>query len=102
MKVCILGLWHLGTVISASISSLNIKVLGLDEEEKIIKDLNNFKPPIYEPGLDKLVRQNITKGNLNFSSNISKVSNYKIIWVTYDTPVKSNDEANYNYVFKTN
>ena len=44
MKVCILGLWHLGTVISASISSLNIKVLGLDEEEKIIKDLNNFKP----------------------------------------------------------
>ena len=44
MKICVLGLWHLGTVTSACMSSIGHKVIGLDFDKNLINGLNNGEP----------------------------------------------------------
>ena len=61
MNVCVLGLWHLGSVTSACLSSVGHKVTGLDFDLNLINDLNNGKAPIFEPGLNNLLERGIYK-----------------------------------------
>ena len=42
MKICVLGIWHLGSVTSVCLSSLNNKITALDYDKKLIKNLNNL------------------------------------------------------------
>ena len=63
MNICVLGLWHLGSVISASVLKGH-KVIGIDQNTKIINNLNRNKAPIYEPHLNKLIKKGISSGNL--------------------------------------
>tara|TARA_B100002019_G_scaffold276367_1_gene275117 strand:- start:8034 stop:9317 length:1284 start_codon:yes stop_codon:yes gene_type:complete len=98
MNICVLGLWHLGSVISASVASKGHKVIGIDQNTKIINNLNRNKAPIYEPHLNKLIKKGISSGNLTFTDNKKKAINAEILWVTFDTPVDENDNADTNYV----
>ncbi len=99
MKICVFGLWHLGSVISACIASKGYEVVGFDEDKTIIKNLNAGKAPIYEPSLDELIKKGLDYGNLFFSNNIKKaLSKTEILWVAIDTPVKLNDKADINYI----
>jgi UDPglucose 6-dehydrogenase len=66
MKVCVLGLWHLGSVISACIASKNHFVIGIDENLANIKNLNKNKAPIFEPGLNELIKKRSKIQKLNF------------------------------------
>jgi len=99
MNVCVFGLWHLGLVTAASLADLNIKVVGLDFDSKLIKDLNNSKLPIFEPGLDDLVKKNVNAGNLFFTDNQkTALKDAEYIWVTFDTPVDNKDRADIDFV----
>ena len=98
MKICVLGLWHLGSIISAAVASKGHKVIGIDEDTKIINNLNRNKAPIYEPYLDKLIKKGRSLGNLSFTEDKKKVNSAKILWVAFDTPVNDNDNADINYV----
>lgn len=101
MKVCVLGLWHLGTVTAACLASGGHEVVGLDYDEKVIANLKNGKSPLFEPGLDDLVKKGLTSGALDFSTNLSEaVHKSQIIWVTYDTPVDDDDNADVDYVIE--
>ena len=53
MKICILGIWHLGSVISACIASKGHKVIGIDEKLRNKKNLKNNKAPIFDHRLNK-------------------------------------------------
>ena len=72
MNICVLGLWHLGSVISASVASKGHKVIGIDENTKIINNLNRSKAPIYEPHLNKLIKNGLNSGNLTFTDDKKK------------------------------
>ena len=61
MKVTVLGLWHLGSVVSACISSSGHNVIGIDHDEKTILDLNSSKAPISEPNLNTLINLQLNK-----------------------------------------
>lgn len=99
MKVCVLGLWHLGSVISACLSSVGHKVIGLDFDKNLIKDLKNGKAPIFEPRLNNLIKIGVNKKKLIFSCEIDEsIKDCDILWVAYDTPVDENDCADYQYV----
>ena len=50
MKICVIGLWHLGLVTSASLAKLGHKVIAVDEKD-VINKLNKFEIPIKEKGL---------------------------------------------------
>ena len=99
MKVCVLGLWHLGTVTAACLASGGHDVTGLDFNESLIADLRNGKPPLFEPGLEDLVKKGIQAGTLGFSTDPGQaVLDAQVIWVAYDTPVDDDDNADVEYV----
>ena len=99
MKVCVLGLWHLGTVTAACLASGGHHVIGLDFDETVITSLKKGQPPLFEPGLEDLVKKGIQSGTLDFSTDPAQaVSEAKVIWVAYDTPVDDDDSADVDYV----
>jgi len=99
MKICVQGLWHLGSVTAACIASLGNKVIGLDFDKNIIQELNKGNAPILEPGLNELLRTGLNNNNLRFTDQIiDAVSHTDILWITYDTPVDEEDVANVDYV----
>lgn len=101
MKVCVLGLWHLGSVTAACLASGGHHVMGLDFDEQVIANLGRGQPPLFEPGLEELVSKSISEKKLGFTTDIKKaVSGAKVIWVTYDTPVDEDDRADVGFVIE--
>jgi UDPglucose 6-dehydrogenase len=98
MKVTVLGLWHLGSVVSACISSSGHNVIGVDHDEKTILDLNSSKAPISEPNLNTLINVQLNNNQLKYSSDLNKVKDSEILWITYDTPVDDDDKADVDFV----
>jgi UDPglucose 6-dehydrogenase len=96
MKICVYGLYHLGTVISSCLSKKNFHIIGLDHNKKIIKNLKQGIAPLYEPKLNNLIKKGIKNRKLFFTNNISlALSNIKVLWVSFDTPIingKPNDK----------
>ena len=101
MKVCVLGLWHLGSVTAACLASVGHDVTGLDSNSGIVEKLQKAEPPVSEPGLDDLIREGINAGQLKFTSDAKiAISSAEVLWVTYDTPVDENDQADVEFVFE--
>lgn len=99
MKVCVQGLWHLGSVTAACLASAGHDVVGLDADQKTIEGLNKSKAPLFEPGLDDLLRTGIAKGQLRFTSvTADAASDAEVLWVTFDTPVDDDDHADVEFV----
>ena len=101
MKVCVLGLWHLGSVTAACLASVGHDVTGLDSNSGIVEKLQKAEPPVSEPGLDDLTREEINADRLKFTTNAKiAISSAQVLWVTYDTPVDENDHADVEFVFQ--
>ena len=101
MKVCVLGLWHLGSVTAACLASVGHDVTGLDSNSEIVEKLQKAEPPVSEPGLDDLIREGINAERLKFTTNAKiAISSAEVLWVTYDTPVDENDQADVEFVFE--
>ena len=49
MNICVLGMWQLGTVISAGLAKLGHQVIGIDKNAENVKALNQAKLPVFEP-----------------------------------------------------
>ena len=101
MKVCVIGLWHLGCVTAACLSSGRHQVTGLDFDEQVIQRLNQGKAPLFEPGLDDLIQKGIQAETLRFTTDPDEATrNAAVIWLTYDTPVDEDDQADVEYVIE--
>ena len=99
-KICVFGLWHLGSVISACLADLGFNVIGLDLNQDTIKKLNEGKAPIYEPNLDELIQKGLVSGKLSFSTDLKTAASADFVWVAYDTPVDENDVADIVFMEK--
>ena len=99
MKICVYGLWHLGAVTAACLASVGHDVIGLDDGATNIKNLNLGKAPLFEPGLNEMIQIEINEGHLNFTQNSTMaVGDADVLWVTFDTPVDEEDQADVEYV----
>ncbi len=99
MKVCVLGLWHLGTVTAACLAAGGHEVTGLDFEATTIQKLQAGQPPLFEPGLEDLVKRGLAAQQLRFTDAVGDgVAGAEVVWVAYDTPVDDNDRADVEYV----
>jgi UDPglucose 6-dehydrogenase len=94
MRICVFGLWHLGTVTAACLDSGGHQVVGLDVDSNVIKNLRQGKSPIYEPGLAEL----IDSAAIEFTTELKAVGKCEVVWITFDTPVDQDDNADINYV----
>src|SRR6266849_1757 len=71
MKVCVYGLWHLGSVTAACLASRGIATIGLAETREAAVELNAGKAPLFEPGLDALLEQGLKSTALSFTQDIA-------------------------------
>ncbi len=93
MNIAVAGLWHLGTVTAACLASAGYRVIGFDEQTETIAGLQEGLLPVFEPGLQELVRTGRETSRLSFSSDPKEIAGAEIIWVAYDTPVDEEDRA---------
>ena len=99
MKICVFGLWHLGSVTSACLASLGHQVIGFDHDANTIKKLKSARAPVFETGLDELIDEGIRANKLMFTSQYQKIpKDLDFAWITIDTPVNEGDIADTDYV----
>lgn len=101
VKVCVIGIWHLGAVYSACLADLGYHVVGVDFDVARVEDLNAGIPPIFEPGLDEMLKTNLDSKRLLYTIDISlAVRGADYVLVTFDTPVDENDNVDLTPVFE--
>lgn len=95
MKITIIGTGYVGLVTGACLAELGNDVFCLDLNQDKINTLNNGKIPIYEPGLEDMVKRNRAAGRLQFSTNIiASVTHGNIQFIAVDTPSNLDGSAN--------
>lgn len=99
MRVCVQGLWHLGSVTAACLASVGHEVVGLDSDQEVVTSLNKGKAPLFEPDLNPLIAEGIHRGRLRFTNNtVNACKDAEVLWVTFDTPVDDDDVADVHFV----
>ncbi|WP_440678188.1 UDP-glucose dehydrogenase family protein [Candidatus Pelagibacter sp. HIMB1611] len=94
MKLCMIGTGYVGLVSGVCFSDLGNDVICVDKDNNKINNLKNGKIPIYEPGLEELVKKNIKNNRLNFSTNLKEsVIKSDIIFICVGTPTKKNSNS---------
>ena len=88
MRICVAGLWHLGSVTAACLAARGHDVVGYDADAATVSALSAGRPPILEPGLAELVADGIAAGRLRFTADAADaLAGVEVLWVAYDTPV---------------
>ena len=101
MKICVLGLWHLGSVTAACMASVGHSVLGLDFDEPLVARLNTGASPLLEPHLEELLHQGLASGRLRFTSSVRDASaGAQVLWVAYDTPIGEDGQPQPEHVMR--
>jgi UDPglucose 6-dehydrogenase len=99
LTVCVLGLWHLGSVTAACLAAAGHRVVGVDDDAERVAALHQGRAPVAEPGLDSLLRSGLDSGRLRFETDPAHaVPGADVTWVTYDTPVDDDDVADVEHV----
>src|SRR5258708_40349412 len=94
MRIAVYGLWHLGCVYASCAAAAGHNVVGLDPDAKVVEDLRQGKPPLFEPGLAELIAEQTSAGRLHFTNDAAEaLAGADVLWVTFDTPVNEQDEA---------
>ena len=101
MKLCMIGTGYVGLVSGVCFSDLGNTVYCADNNKNKIDHLNDGKVPIYEPGLEEILKKNYKEKRLIFTTDLKKaVLNSDIIFICVGTPTRKNsDSADLKYVF---
>ena len=87
MKICMIGTGYVGLVSGACFADLGNFVYCVDKDKKKIELLNNNQIPIFEPGLEELVKKNHLSGRLKFTSDLKiAVEKSDLIFICVGTP----------------
>ena len=102
MNITMLGTGYVGLVSGTCFSEFGFDVCCIDKDKDKINNLKNDIIPIYEPGLQNLVKKNKNSGRLSFSNDINQnVKKADIIFIAVGTPSRRGDgHADLTYVYE--
>jgi len=99
MKVTVFGSGYVGLVTGACLAEVGNEVVCIDIDQKKIDNLNKGIIPIYEPGLETLVKENQQDGRLRFTTNIAEaISHGTFQFIAVGTPPDEDGSADLQYV----
>ena len=99
MKITVIGTGYVGLVTGTCFADMGNDVICIDKDENKIKMLKQGQIPIWEPGLEQLVRRNFKEGRLSFSTDIKKAVDESLICViAVGTPPDEDGSADLTHV----
>lgn len=100
MKIAIFGTGYVGLVSGACLAQSGNTITCVDIDKKKIEFIKKGNCPIYEPGLEELIKKNTEEKRLFFTSNSAKaIKENDILFIAVGTPSKNNGEADLSAVF---
>ena len=101
MDVAVIGSGYVGLVSGACFADFGHNVICVDQDAKRVSDLSNGQIPIFEPGLDTLVANNVAAGRLSFTSNLpAAVRQADVVFIAVGTPSRRGDgHADLSFVY---
>jgi UDPglucose 6-dehydrogenase len=101
MNIAIVGTGYVGLVSGTCFADTGATVTCVDVDEAKIERLKNGEIPIYEPGLDELVKKNVAAGRLNFTTDLAAVlDDVEIVFSAVGTPPDEDGSADLKYVLQ--
>ncbi len=98
-KICVVGTGYVGLVTGTCFADLGNRVTCLDIDENRINNLKQGVMPIYEPGLEQLVAQNVRAGRLEFTTDFKEaLKGAEFAFIAVGTPSGVDGEADLQYV----
>ena len=101
MKIAVVGTGYVGLVSGTCFAETGIQVTCVDIDTKKIERLKNGEVPIYEPGLTRLVKNNIEKKSLFFSTDLKEsIVDCEAVFIAVGTPPDEDGSADLKYVLE--
>lgn len=98
-NIAMIGVGYVGMVSGASFADLGNKVTCVDINEQRIKNLNQGIMPIFEPGLEEVVRRNVQAGRLSYTTSYSEaLADADFVFIAVGTPSDVDGQADLRYV----
>ena len=99
MKICVIGTGYVGLVAGTCLADMGNDVICVDNDLNKLTMLQDGIVPIYEPGLEELIKSNVTEGRLKFSSDLSEaVKQSWVCFIAVGTPQGKDGAADLQYV----
>src|SRR3989338_7296222 len=99
MNIAIVGSGYVGLVTGVCPAEIGHKVICVDIDQEKINRLKQGKVPIYEPGLEELLKKNLKNKRLSFTTSIKEATRQSTaIFIAVGTPSKKNGDADLTYV----
>ncbi len=99
MNIAVIGTGYVGLVSGTCFSEMGNNVICVDIDQHKIEKLQKGIIPIYEPGLEKMVLENLGNNNLSFTNNLEKaLINSEIVFIAVGTPTGEDGSADLQYV----
>ncbi len=101
MKICIIGSGYVGLVSGACFAEVGHHVTCVDNDQRKIDALLAGKVPIYEPGLEELIHQNVAAKRLQFTTSTAEgVDNSEVVFIAVPTPPQADGSVDLSYIEK--
>ncbi|MGB7068059.1 MAG: UDP-glucose/GDP-mannose dehydrogenase family protein [Pyrinomonadaceae bacterium] len=98
MHIAVIGTGYVGLVTGACFAEFGVEVTCVDVDTAKIEKLNNGEIPIYEPGLDKIVKKNSIAGRLHFTTDIkSAVEQALVVFLAVGTPPRADGSPDMSF-----
>jgi len=99
MKICVIGTGYVGLVAGTCLADMGNEVICVDNDIEKLEKLQNGIVPIYEPGLEELIKANCAEARLTFSSDLDKaVKDSLVCFIAVGTPQSEDGSADMQYV----
>jgi UDPglucose 6-dehydrogenase len=101
MKLCIIGSGYVGLVSGACFAEVGHHVICVDNDAKKVDMLRAGGIPIYEPGLEDIVKRNVASGRLEFTTSTKEgVDGSEIVFIAVPTPPQPDGSVDLSYIEK--
>ena len=99
MRLSIIGTGYVGLVTGACFAEVGHQVICVDNDPAKVKLLQDGGIPIYEPGLEEMVRKNMAAGRLSFSASTPEgVANSDVVFIAVPTPPQADGSVDLSFI----